>query len=134
MTESQPTVFGKTTLDAARLLHDNPQMDYKEAWEQAIAMHTSSDSTRRKGCPKNAFADLCRCGYVKGIQKQQEEPSTENGRMAIEAVRVLSKQGWQLSSKNGFWQEQFHKHHEGQLDVVLALKDTALLKDEVRYA
>lgn len=134
MTQSQPTIFGKTALDAVRLLHDNPQMDYKEAWAQAIVNHTSSDSTREKGCPKNAFADLCRCGYVKGIQKQQEDPSTENGRMAIEAVQVLSERGWKLTSKNGFWQEQFQKHHEGQLDVVLALKDAALLKEEVRYA
>lgn len=134
MTESQPTIFGKTTLDAVGLLHNNPQMDYKEAWAQAIVNHTSSDSTRKKGCPKNAFADLCRCGYVKGIQKQQEKPSTENGRMAIEAVRVLSERGWQLSSKNGFWQKQFHKHHQGQLDVVLALKDAALLDVEERCA
>lgn len=130
MTRVELTVFGKTTLDAVRLLHDNLQLDYKEAWTLAIVNHTSSDSTRKKGCPKNAFADLCRCGYVKGIQKQQEEPSTENGRMAIEALRILSKQNWKLTSKNGFWQKQFRKHHEGQLDVVLALKDTSLLKEE----
>lgn len=134
MTRVELSVFGKTTLDAVRLLHDNHQLDYKEAWTQAIANHTSSDSTRKKGCPKNAFADLCKCGYVAGIQKQQEEPSTENGRMAIEALRILSKQDWKLTSKNGFWQKQFRKHHEGQLDVVLALKDTSLLKEEVRYA
>lgn len=54
----------------------------------------------------------------------------ENGRMAIEALRILSKQDWKLTSKNGFWQKQFRKHHEGQLDVVLALKDASLLKEE----
>ena len=134
MTKGELTVCGKTTLDAVRLLHDNHQLDYKETWTQAIVNHTSSDSTRKKGYPKNAFEDLCRCGYVKGIQKQQEEPSTENGRMAIEALRILSKQDWKLTSKNGFWQKQFRKHHEGQLDVVLALKDASLLKEEVRYA
>ena len=73
MTKGELTVCGKTTLDAVRLLHDNHQLDYKETWTQAIVNHTSSDSTRKKGCPKNAFEDLCKCGYVKGIQKQQED-------------------------------------------------------------
>ena len=65
MTKGELTVCGKTTLDAVRLLHDNHQLDYKETWTQAIVNHTSSDSTRKKGYPKNAFEDLCRCGYVK---------------------------------------------------------------------
>ena len=59
MTRVELSVFGKTTLDAVRLLHDNHQLDYKEAWTQAIANHTSSDSTRKKGCPQERI-----CGFM----------------------------------------------------------------------
>lgn len=122
------TVFGKTCIAAVKLIADE-KTDPEKAWKKAIQVYTHSLETRIKSCPKNAFVDLCASGYIKGIKKQNDIALSENGKISIEAINILENDNWKINSKSKFWSENFNRSHQGQLDVILALKENNLLAD-----
>ena len=124
------TIFEKATLDADRTILKSTVSDYGNTWNSALSKYTKSEKTLKKVCPRNAFIDLCSFGYVKGISRNKMAELSENVKMAIEALRILQRHNWQFEGKKQFWWEHFHKTHEGQLDVILALKNANLLSVE----
>ena len=125
---SKETVFGKTCITAVKLIADE-KTDPEKAWKRAIQVYTHSPKTQIKSCPKNAFVDLCASGYIKGIKKQNDIALSENGKISIEAINILKTDNWKIKSKSKFWSENFNRSHQGQLDVILALKENNLLVD-----
>ncbi len=125
---SKETVLGKTCIAAVKLIVDE-KTDPEEAWNKAIQLYTHSLETQIKSCPKNAFVDLCASGYIKGIKKQNDIVLSENGKISIEAISILRKDNWKIKSKIKFWSDNFNRSHQGQLDVILALKENNLLVD-----
>lgn len=122
------SVFGKTCIAAVKLIVDE-KTDPEKAWKKAIQLYTHSLEMQIKSCPKNAFVDLCASGYIKGIKKQNDVVLSENGKISIEAINILKTDNWKIKSKSKFWSENFNRSHQGQLDVILALKENNLLAD-----
>ena len=121
------TIFEKATVHAANKIQNESTLDYGRAWTDSLSNYTKSKTTLTKGCPKNAFVDLCSFGFVKGVRKDENRKLSENGRKTIKALEILNRQDWQFKSKSEFWNKNFGTSHQGQMDIILALKDANLL-------
>lgn len=125
------SIFGKAAVDAAKRIISENESDYAKVWKECLSKYTESDETTAKGCPKNAFVDLCSLGFVVGIQKKEGEELSENGKKAIDAIKILKKRNWNLpEGKSKFWEDNFGTSHQGHLDIIIALKNAGLLNDE----
>lgn len=121
------TVFEKTTIDAVNKILNEKIEDYSTVWSECLSKYTESKTTITKGCPKNAFSDLCSFGFVKDVPKKESRKLSENGRKTIKAVEILNGQNWYFENKKKFWKENFGTNHQGQMDIILALKNKGLL-------
>jgi hypothetical protein len=98
-------------------------------WINVAKLLISSQSSREKGCPKDAFLGLCENGLVKGINPGQYIKFTDNKKYAIEAVNILKNNPHYLSfSSQKLWEEVMDslklskkKKHNQQMNIVLDL-------------
>ncbi|CAM1346384.1 DUF6979 family protein [Tenacibaculum crassostreae] len=106
-----------------------------DSWEQVVSKYFSSESSRQKACPRNAFLGLCEAGLVKGIKVSvylKSKNENLNKKYAIAAVEKLKENP--NVSKNELWDQVRErlalgeKTHNSQMDVVLALWQNNLIK------
>lgn len=121
------TIFEKATLDAVKYLKEKKCNNLEVAWRIALLDNGASGSVIDKSCPRKTFADLCNNGYIKNISSYSNVELSENGRMAIEAIKILNANNWRINSKQAFWFQYFKKSYESQLDIILVLKNNNLL-------
>ena len=121
--------YGVTAIDAT--LKGNTPL---KSWQITIENNFTSESSKIKPCPKNAFLGLCEDGLVKGINSGSyfisKKPNL-NKKYAIAAVDIL-KENPNLST-NELWDsvreklDLGSKEHNSQMDVVLALWEKDLI-------
>lgn len=121
--------YGVTAIEAA--LKGNEPLD---SWQIAIEDNFTSESSKIKACPKNAFLGLCEEGLVKEIKSgsyfKSKKPNL-NKKYAITAIEIL-KENSKLSKKE-LWdkvKEKLalgNKRHNSQMDVVIALWENKLI-------
>jgi Family of unknown function (DUF6979) len=103
-----------------------------EGWEIAVAeMYPDSPSARVKGCPKNAYLGLCEAGEVKGIPAGSYTTSVCNKQYALRALSFLRSDPLFSGDSTALWHMVMNEkvvHHNGQMDVVLALWKKGLLQ------
>lgn len=121
-------IFEKATLDAIKYLTEDDCNNPELAWRIALQNNGASDSVIDKSCPRRTFTDLCNNGYIKSISSNSNLKLSVNGKMAIEAIKILHANNWRINSKQDFWLQNFKKSHENQLDIILVLKNNNLLK------
>nr|WP_264642425.1 hypothetical protein [Candidatus Symbiopectobacterium sp. NZEC127] len=109
--------------------------DPKDCWDREITLFTSSHESRKKGCPKSAFLGLCQDGFVKGIPQGSYVPvDSPNKKYATIAANVVLDSSSRHYSNAELWHKATTgfsgaaKNQNGQMDVVLALKEAGLLK------
>tara|TARA_R110001592_G_scaffold25816_10_gene97628 strand:- start:155 stop:553 length:399 start_codon:yes stop_codon:yes gene_type:complete len=129
MKTSNYNKYGFAAKEAA-LISGNPV----ESWKIAVK-DFDSESSKTKGCPKNAFLGLCEAGFVKGIKSgsyfKSKKPNL-NKKYAIKAVELLISNS-NLSEKE-LWElvrEELNlgvKKHNSQMDVVIALWENGLIE------
>lgn len=115
--------YAQIALQAVKIVKSK-NVGPKDAWDEAARqIFPESESSRKKGCPKNAFLGLCEKGLIIGIKQGNYTKSVDNKRYAIEAVNVLRRQGdmpekqlWESIKKN-----DQNKRHNQQMHVVRAL-------------
>ncbi len=98
-------------------------------WINEAKLHITSQSSREKTCPKNAFLGLCKNGLVKGISPGKYVKSKENKKYAIEAVNILKNNPYYSTvSPQKLWEEVMNslklpitKTHNQQMNIVLDL-------------
>lgn len=65
-----------------------------DSWVNSVAIYFNSESSRKKGCPKNSFLGLCEAGLVKGIKTdsyfKSKKPNV-NKKYAITDVKNLKE-------------------------------------------
>jgi hypothetical protein len=99
-------------------------------WERAMErLYPTSQSARKKGCPRGAFLGLCEEGLVKGIPAGHYTASRDNKDHAVRAAGLLTegKQNWSTSSLWRAVADDPQKAHNGQIDIVLALWNNDLI-------
>jgi hypothetical protein len=123
------TVYGKTAVLAVRSYQKDGEIALISAWNQAIAIYTTSPSSRTKACPREAFMGLCHAGLVAGIPPTHRAAITKNGRYAIEAVKLLQKLPQVAMGPTELWRRVVGegKQPNGQMGVVLALRRAGLI-------
>lgn len=106
-----------------------------ESWEMVVNDIFYTESSRTKGCPKNAFLGLCEAGLVKGVKPGSYFKSNKpnlNKQYAITAVKLLIVDP--KISKKELWEKVKgelnlgEKRHNSQMDVVLALWENGVIE------
>ncbi|MGM3172487.1 DUF6979 family protein [Dickeya lacustris] len=128
-------IYGKTAVAVVSAYDSSNKPDPRECWEYSITLFTNSRDSQRKGCPKSAFLGLCQDGYVKGIPKGDYlPPDSPNKRYAVVAAECVLKEPSRKYSRAELWRiatkdcPDAAENENGQIDVVLTLKDAGLLQ------
>ena len=82
-------IYAKAALSACSLINICSKEPHI-AWNEAIAMETTSESSRTKGCPRETFLGLAYAGYLKNIKPDRRK--NMNGKLrsrAINAAEIL---------------------------------------------
>lgn len=96
-----------------------------DAWKSVVtSIFPDSRAYQMKGCPKSAFLGLAEAGYIAGVPPGKYTTSTENKRYAIDALRLLQRDGGLANQPDELWHRVTRgasiKHNE-QMNVVIAL-------------
>ncbi|HHI02262.1 MAG TPA: hypothetical protein ENL22_01920, partial [candidate division Zixibacteria bacterium] len=67
--EKKDCMYGKVAIAAAELAKKNKNITPRKAWEKVVGNYTTSEASRKKSCPQNAFLGLCEEGMIKDIDK-----------------------------------------------------------------
>jgi len=111
------------------------KMNANDAWNDAARENNMSESSKKKGCPKESFLGLCQEGKVKGVPSGQYTRSGCNKRYVVKAVEVLKRKPILQDNRSLLWRtvleelgEDRGKKHNQQMDVVLALWKNHLIQ------
>jgi hypothetical protein len=125
-------MYGEAAIRATRYVTSGAGFCPRTGWDQAIAELSTSDSSRKKGCPRNAFLGLCEAGRVVGIEvgKYGAPDHNKNGQYALDAHQILKSTPTLSKNKNALWAKAAppNKRENQQMDVVTALWNKGLLR------
>jgi hypothetical protein len=122
--------YGQTAIRAVQLLRKTP-LSAEAAWRNAAAEVFSSDSSRAKICPREAFLGLCQHGLLDGVSRDRCTPSdsSKNRQYAIVGARLVASDPYAKGRVSALWRLVMtevgadpEKVHNQQLDVVLSLR------------
>ena len=123
------TKYGKVAVRAHALAVSGA--DPREAWRAAALQEfPTSESSRKKGCPRGAFLGLCEAGLLTGIPATGVNHDAAGGKNAVYAVTAVELLREDPSLRNSplWWpavlaalDADASKVHNGQLDVARAL-------------
>ena len=123
--------YGDAAVRAVKLygrLAASPQ----EAWDKATTdLFGVASSSQEKGCPRGAFLGLCEEGLLSGFPKGRYTRSNKNKEYALHALRLLRNRQDLANDLDGLWRAVMNgtqKQHNSQMDVVVALWVSGLLK------
>ena len=122
-------LYGEAGVSAWRLLSEARAKTPQEAWNEAIKTKTESSSSQKKLCPRFTFLGLCEAGLLKGISAADYVGAQgtnslyiPNKQRAIHAVQKLREDMSLADDRKKLWSIIGNgEHHNGQMDVVLAL-------------
>ena len=124
------TKYGEAAVLAVQLLKDGVVTDPSDAWAKATKkVFSASTDLQKKGCPKGAFLGLCNEGMIEGVPPGNYSRSTKNGKYAIEAVAVLTKNRFLSSQPDLLWKKVAGntKSANHQMDVVVGLWESGCI-------
>lgn len=117
--------YGETAIRAVALLGAEECDDPRKAWDKVAAeVFRGRESSRKKGCPKDAFLGLCEEGMVKGVPAGSYTRSTKNKWYAVRAIEILEKRPELARDTKRLWAMVVEGNpikHNGQMDVVVSL-------------
>ena len=117
--------FGTTAVIATNLITSDKVGDPIKAWAKAaLAVFPDSESSRQKGCPKNAYLGLCEDGLVRGVMRGNYTSSNKNKGYALEALHLLKSDSALVNNHALLWKKVMkgvEKKENNQMDVVISL-------------
>jgi len=124
--------FGKAAVSAANLIKSGKASSPLDAWKKAVLSRTLALTAweQNKPCPKNTFLGLCAEGVIDGIASSSSTGSVEQ-MYAKKAVALLRADPSLAGNKSDLWLKASSppkKHHDSQMDVVVSLWNTGLIK------
>ena len=127
------SIFGQAAVSAVDRCRADTALCPIDAWVAAVRAETDKPSPPNKNCPKKAFLGLIQAGAVVGIAAARHPRTTENGRRAVRALEIL-RAGESPRTIVGLWRKvaPSDTHHDGQMNVVLALWDAGYLEGSRR--
>jgi hypothetical protein len=126
-------IYGRAAVLAKQLVMTSARSP-EDAWEQAIAQATRSQSSREKPCPRNAFLGICGADLIDGVSgnRCRSHAGSKNGRYAIAAWKLLQVDPGLKNDKKTLWGrlEGVIVRENGQMDVVVSLWNDQKLGSE----
>jgi hypothetical protein len=116
--------YANAAVMAATLINSGEIENPVDAWSIATKkVFPTSESLRKKGCPKGAFLGLCNAGFIKGLDAGQYSIPTKNGEYAVAAVEILKSNRFIASQPDLLWKKAAGptKTSNNQMDVVVGL-------------
>ncbi|WP_152599700.1 hypothetical protein [Hoeflea sp. BAL378] len=117
--------YGEAAISAVHLLAKNEAMPPRLAWETAVQdVFPSSESSRSKGCPRDAFLALCGLGAVRNVAAGIYTRSIKNRGYVERALAAIRFDPGLATNKEELWSiatggEQ--KKENAQMDVLVTL-------------
>ena len=93
----------------------------EDAWNNAAMEISGKESIMKKSCPKNAFL---------GIVEGKPSKNAKYAYQAIEIINRMSEEELANITPGAFWHQKMFdvpKKHNGQIDVVFALKEKGFI-------
>lgn len=122
--------YGMAAVAATKYILQNKNTSPEEAWEKSISkVFPESKSSRKKGCPRNAYLGLCENGLIKGIPSGNYTNSQLNKDYAIKAHNLIKYETNKNVTASALWKaviDNEKKSHNSQMNVVMALHDHGL--------
>lgn len=122
--------YGLAAVAATKYILQNKNTTPEEAWKKSISkVFPDSPSSRKKGCPKNAYLGLCENGLIKGIPSGNYTNSQLNKEYAIKAHNIIKCNTNTNVTASDLWKSVIvneKKSHNSQMNVVMALHDHGL--------
>jgi hypothetical protein len=115
--------YGEAAIIATGFFRGGRAQSPREAWEKAVALaYPKSVSSRKKGCPRNAYLGLCEEGLVSGVPAGKYTRSEKSKQYAVEAVGLLKFDPSLAGDASALWRRVAgDRKHNGQMDVVIEL-------------
>jgi hypothetical protein len=127
--------YGEAAIVATQLIISNRENNPIDAWKIAMAkIYPESESSRKKGCPRNTFLGICEEGFINGIQAGNYTRSRKNKNYAIKALSILSTSNNSTLDAQKLWElviEGQPKRHNSQMDIVLTLWSNRLINTDL---
>ncbi len=132
--------YGDVAVAAARACAAGVVQNPRRAWQTAVERATRSATSRRKGCPRDAFLGLCGEGMVTGIGAGEylQPTAWKNKQYAVNIAQwLLSREDAAAVDADQLWNvarrgvEDPAENQNGQLDVVVSLHTAGLLVESV---
>ena len=126
------TKYELVAVAAVEKIQKSTNLSPRQAWDLAASDAFGEDSSgQKKGCPRSAFLGLCEAGLVEGIPAGTYLQSQTNKGYTLAAYRLLKESSDWKENKMALWKQvlkEEEKVHNGQLDVVIALREAGKLK------
>ena len=125
-------MYGEAAILATRFVTSGVVPCPRAGWDRAIAELSNSDSSRKKGCPRNAFLGLCEAGRIVGInaRKYGVRSPNKNGQYALAAHQILESTPNLSNNPKALWAKAAPlKKENHQMEVVIALWNKGLLQN-----
>ncbi|MBF0098864.1 MAG: hypothetical protein HQM04_14215 [Magnetococcales bacterium] len=130
--------YGLAAVRAAeRLSQPGTEESPREAWNSAVRDEfPHSESSQKKGCPRDAFLSLCEMGLLKNVPKGDYTRSVENKNYTIDAIKLLKKYPQLLKPENEkeLWRmvtDGSSKTPNHQMEVITTLWREGLLRGAI---
>jgi hypothetical protein len=124
--------YGRTAVMAAELVERDPRVAPREAWQRAVdEVFATSESGRKKACPRDAFLGLCEAGVVRGVRAGPYTGSEKNKGYVLRALEVVRKDSRLLANQAAPWRRAVghgDKAHNQQLDVLRGLWESGRIR------
>jgi hypothetical protein len=117
--------FGQAAATAAKLASQSNSNSPRMTWETAaLEVFPDSESSRKKGCPKDTFLALCGLGVVQNVKPGQYTRSIKNSSYAKSGLDALRNNPALMNDETGLWtiaSGDVGKAHNAQMDVLITL-------------
>lgn len=114
--------YGQAAIRAKELILQKG-LSPAQAWKDAIAKFTSSNESRSKVCPREAFLGLCTAGVITGISGNTDSRSKQNKNRQYAMAAWKKLQSQPNLDKKLLWAAipNAPTYENGQMDVVISL-------------
>ena len=126
---------GEVAVSATHMIQEKIVDSPRDAWTKVVTdIFSNSESSQKKGCPKDTYLSLCADGRVVKVPSGSYTRSVKNRQYALEAINLLYKEPSLANDEKLLWHKAVHgedKVPNHQMEVVLALWNNGLIQRTV---
>lgn len=101
--------YGEVAVRATHMIQEKIVDSQRDAWTKVVTdIFPNSESSQKKGCPKDTYLSLCADGRVVGVPSGSYTRSVKNRQYALEAISLLYKEPNLANNEKLLWHKAVH--------------------------